>query len=79
MKTRITQSIQSMQPLYRQIPKLQDLILTSVSNSIVVCRLCRGTRLIAKESSVFHSYTFEKCYICNGSGIMSNRESDYDT
>lgn len=76
--TTISHSIQSMQPFFRQIPKITDLKLTSVGNSIVVCRLCRGTRLIATESSVFHSYTFKKCYVCNGSGVMSNRVSDYD-
>ena len=76
--TTISHSIQSMQPFFTRIPKITDLILTHVTNSYVVCRLCRGTRLIATESSVFHTYTFKKCYVCNGTGNMSNREASYD-
>ncbi len=66
-----------MKPYFKQLPRLQDMKIANPINSIVCCRLCRGTRLVAIESSIFHQYTFKKCYICNGTGVMSSRESDW--
>jgi len=70
--------INELQPLYHTLPRLEDLKLTQQQHTIVCCRVCRGTRLIAIESDVFHSYTFKKCIHCNGTGVMSNNISDYD-
>ena len=76
--TSISHSIQSMQPLFRRIPKITDLKLHDTKNTIAVCRVCRGTRLVAIESSVLHTYRFEKCLLCKGTGTMSTREASYD-
>lgn len=77
--TTVSHSIQSMQPFFRHIPKLSELKLHDISNTYAVCRVCRGTRLVAIESSVFHTYRFEKCLLCKGSGVMSTRQSSYDS
>ncbi len=70
--------MQAMKPFYRQLPSLARMKITDLMNSVVCCRLCRGTRLVATESSVFHTYTFKKCPVCNGTGSMSSRESDWE-
>ena len=69
--------MQEMKPLFKRLPQLFDMKISNPINSIVCCRLCRGTRLVAVESSIFHQYSFKKCYICNGTGVMSSRESDW--
>ena len=66
-----------MKPLFKRLPRLHDMKISNPINSIVCCRLCRGTRLVAVESSIFHQYSFKKCYMCNGTGVMSSRESDW--
>jgi hypothetical protein len=77
-ETRISKSIREMQPYYSRIPRINELKLAQTPNTVITCTLCRGTRLVATESSVFHTYTFKKCYICNGSGVMSNNVGSYD-
>ena len=77
-ETRIVKGINELKQYRREMPSLARMNVTNIENSIVCCRLCRGTRLIATESSVFHSYTFKKCYICNGTGVMSSRVSDWE-
>ncbi len=65
-------------PLYRRIPKLQDLKLTQVLNSVVTCRLCRGDSRVAISSDARDTYRIRKCLMCGGSREQSTRESDYD-
>jgi len=77
-ETRIVKGINELKQYRRELPSLARMNITNLENSVVCCRLCRGTRLIATESSVFHSYTFKKCYICNGTGVMSSRISDWE-
>jgi hypothetical protein len=77
-ETRIVKGINELKQYRREMPSLARMNITNLENSVVCCRLCRGTRLIATESSVFHSYTFKKCPVCLGSGTMSSRESDWD-
>ena len=78
MTTRITKSFAEMHPFHKVIPKLETLNLSMVLNSIVVCRVCRGQRVVAVKSSVEDHFTFTQCYLCKGSGTMSNRESHYE-
>ena len=61
-----------------EMPKLSELHLTQTPKSIVTCRICRGQRIVAIESNVFHSYTFKKCLLCKGSGVMSTDEGTYE-
>ena len=51
---------------------------TQTPKSIVTCRVCRGQRIVAVESNVFHSYTFKKCLLCKGTGLMSNDDGTYN-
>ena len=74
----IQRSKMALQPLWREIPKLEHLNLTQTPKSVVTCRVCRGQRIVAIESNVFHSYTFKKCLLCKGSGVMSNNEGTYE-
>ncbi len=70
--------MQEMKPFFRRLPRLQDLKIQNPTNSVVCCRLCRGERLVAVESSIFHQYRFKNCYICNGDGEISSRVSDWE-
>ncbi len=65
-------------PLYRRIPKIQDLKLTQVPNTEVTCRLCRGDSRVAISSDVSDTYRIRKCLFCNGSRVQSNKEGYYD-
>ncbi len=76
-ETHIIKSKQEMKPFFRRLPQLSDLKIQNPINSIVACRLCRTTRLVAIESSIFHQYRFKKCPMCKGTGVMSSRESDW--
>jgi len=76
--TLITKTKMELKPLWREIPKLEHLKLTQTPNSVVVCRVCRGQRIVAVESSVFHTYTFKNCLLCKGSGVMRNNAESYD-
>jgi len=76
--TIITKTKMELKPLWREIPRIEHLKLTQTPKSIVTCRICRGQRIVAVESSVFHSYTFKKCLLCKGTGLMSNDDGTYD-
>ena len=76
--TIIQKTKMELQPLYREIPRIEHLKLTQTPNSIVVCRICRGQRIVAVESSVFHTYTFKNCLLCKGTGVMSNNDGSYN-
>ena len=67
-----------LKPLWREIPRIEHLKLTQTPKSIVTCRVCRGQRIVAVESSVFHTYTFKKCLLCKGTGLMSNDDGTYN-
>ena len=67
-----------LEPIYHRIPKLSDLAMTQTLNTFVVCRVCRGQRIVAIKSDTLKTFTYKKCLFCQGSGRMSNRESDYD-
>ncbi len=68
-----------LKPIYHRIPKLETLNLSQVENSYVRCRLCRGQKVVAIKSDTLRTFTFKHCLLCEGRGIMSNRESDYDS
>ena len=70
----ITKSFQECKPLYTKIPRLENLNTSKVLNSIVCCRVCRGQRLVAVKSDSVKTFTYTKCFLCNGTGVMSNRE-----
>lgn len=46
------------------------LTLTKVENTIITCRLCRGTKFIFTSSSVTHSLNQTVCPNCSGTGEM---------
>ncbi len=77
-QTTIVKTIQEMQPAYRVIPQIQNLKLLQVCDSIVVCRVCRGERMVAIKSEVTLTYTYKKCLFCKGSGTMTNKIGAYD-
>ena len=68
----------SMKPLYRKIPRLEKLHLSSVLNSFVKCRVCRGQRIVAIKSDTLKTFRYTKCPFCKGTSVMSNRESYYE-
>ena len=68
--------LQSMKPLIRQLPILTHL--TSTKNTIVVCTVCRGTRLNAIKSDHTNTIRYVYCRHCRGTGTMSNNPDKYD-
>jgi len=68
----IVKTINSMKYYHKEILPIENLKLNQVRDTIVVCRVCRGERVIAVKSPVSHTFTFTKCYYCNGLGTMSN-------
>ena len=59
-----------LKPLWREIPRLEHLKLTQTPKSIVTCRICRGQRIVAVESSVFHTYGSISISSISPSGII---------
>jgi len=77
----ITKTKMELKPLWREIPRLEHLKLTQTPKTIVTCRVCRGSvsgGVVAVESSVYNTYTFKKCLLCKGTGVMSNDAGTYD-
>lgn len=53
----------------------QDYHLTSIQNTMITCTGCQGNKFILQQhTDRFGSITKEKCPICNGRGVMSNRK-----
>ena len=68
----ITFSQQELKPLYTRIPNISDLKLNQTLKTIVVCRVCRGERVVAVKSDTCETFTYTKCFNCNGTGMMEN-------
>ena len=61
-------------PLIHSIPQLNELNLSQVLNSEVVCRVCRGKRVHYVRNQEVNTLKISHCLHCNGSGVMTNRE-----
>ena len=56
------------------IPRVPDqsLTLTKIENTIITCRLCRGSKLIVVKH-VSGRMDYNPCPTCHGSGIMDSK------
>lgn len=61
-------------PQVRRMAMPWEMNITKVPNTIITCTGCNGNRFVLQEhTDRFGSMTKEKCPICNGKGVMSNR------
>lgn len=62
-------------PLVRQFAQPgMNYTLTSVPNTEIVCTGCQGQKI--QLNNVHGHLITTKCGICNGSGVMSNRQEE---
>jgi hypothetical protein len=66
---------QQLQPLVRQFAQPgYHYKLTSIPNTMITCTGCQGSRFVLQEhADRFGIMTKERCPICSGTGLMSNR------
>ena len=67
-----------MKPLIHDIPRLDQMALTGVLDSYVRCRNCYGKGANYIRNRRLGTLDKVICPFCEGSRVMSNRESSYD-
>ena len=55
------------------LPQLHELNLRTTLDTTVVCRVCRGERIVYVRSRATGILNVSYCFNCKGSGEMSNR------
>ena len=75
----LVKHLDQLRPKIFSIPPIETRNLSQTLNTFVRCRVCLGRR-----ATIVHSRSENKfrdpniCWFCEGSAVMSNRESDYD-
>ena len=69
------QSIKEVDPFRSKIiPRVPDqaLTLTKIPNTVITCRLCRGSKLVVVKH-VSGRMDYNNCPTCRGTGIMDSK------
>jgi hypothetical protein len=70
----LVNNVNRIKPLINTMPELSALNLNQTLNTEVVCRVCRGKRVVYIRNQEVGTIQISHCIHCNGSGVMSNRE-----